>query len=87
LVALSRLETLEQLLLHPVHDLGGLVDDRQPLLGDLHDVTAPILRIAAPGGEATLLELVQDRDEIRRINVKAAAERLLGELAVVAKLD
>src|SRR5204863_5544356 len=59
LVALGRLEPLEELLLYLVHHLGGLVDDRQSLLRDFHDVTAAILRIAAPGGEAAFLELVQ----------------------------
>src|SRR4051794_2228528 len=35
-------DALEQLFLHLVHDLGGVLDDGQALLGNLDDVTAAI---------------------------------------------
>src|SRR4051794_26473335 len=87
LLALTRVEPVEQLVLDAVHRLRDLVDHREPLLRDLHQMPAPVLGIAAASRVAALLELVQDRDEVRGIEVQLAAKGLLGELTAVAQLD
>src|SRR5256885_16973465 len=50
-------------------------------------MAAAILGIAAPGRIAPLLELVQDRDEIGGVEMQLPTQRLLRELAAIAKLD
>src|SRR4051794_22261623 len=86
-LALSRLEAFHQLGLHAVHHLGDLVDHREALLRDLHEVPAAILRIAASLRVAPLLELVEDGDEVGGIQVQLATQSLLRELAAVAQFD
>src|SRR3954447_21453967 len=56
LLALGGLEAVEQLGLHPIHDLGDPLDHGDPLLRDLHEVPAAILGIAAALRVAPLLE-------------------------------
>src|SRR3954454_7769498 len=87
LLALARVEAVEQIVLDAVHHLRDLVDHRAPLLRDLDDVAAAILGIAAARGVATLLELIEDGDEVGGVEVQLTAERLLGDLPAVTKLD
>ena len=84
---IGRLEALEQVFLHPIHHLGDLLDHRDSLVRDLDEMSATILGIAAPRREASLLQLVEDRDEIGGIEMQLATQRLLRELSMVAKLD
>jgi hypothetical protein len=85
--ALGGVEGAEELVLHPVHRLRDPVDHRDPLLRHLDEVAAPILRVAAPGRIAPGLELVEDRHQVGGVEMEPPAERLLRQLAMVAKLD
>src|SRR6478752_3687535 len=60
--ALGGLEAGEQVPVYPVHHLGDSLKHRDPLPGDLDEVSAAILGIAASDRVAPLLELVQDCD-------------------------
>ena len=60
---------IEQVVLNSVHHLGHPVDDRDPPFRDLDEMSAPILGISTPRRVAPLLEFVEDRDEIGRIEV------------------
>ncbi len=64
--------------------LGGL-QGGQPLGGEIDDVAAAIVGVAPTRGEAARFEIVEQADEIARIESKCFGERLLTGRAVVAQ--
>jgi hypothetical protein len=64
----------------------GVLEGCAARLGERHEVTAPIARIALPGGEAQRLELVQQQHAVVRVQVHPFAERLLRGRLVLAQV-
>ncbi len=67
----------------------GTVDFEEPATGglELDAVAAPIGRIGGARDQLTVLELVDERDDVALVGTKPVGELLLGECAEVAQRD
>jgi len=54
-------------------------------LGQLHDVPAPVGGVALAGDEAALLELVEQADDVARVQAEGRPDRVLRHRAAVAQ--
>jgi hypothetical protein len=63
----------------------GLGQSADSPVGELDEVAAAVVGRPPPGDEAVGLELVEQADEVRPIDVERARERLLRAVAVIAE--
>src|ERR1700759_28990 len=83
--ALLGAQRAEGLVLDGGKPLLGRVQRRKSCRGELDDVAATIVGVAPGSDQAARLEVVEQPDQVARIQSECFAERLLGGGAVVAQ--